>query len=102
MQLLFDEIASGLVPPHRQSPVQSLTSVNPSLHAAPSPVMPQQARWPALPHGAAWAVTQCPLELMLVGFAEPPHRQFPLQPVVSTSPEPHELPSINSPVQQAR
>jgi hypothetical protein len=97
----FELRSSGLVPPHRQLPEHPFTSVKPLLHAEPSPVPAQQARWPALPHAVA-GVTQCPLELTRNGFAEPPHRQLPEHPGTSPRPLPHEPPLISSPPQQAR
>jgi hypothetical protein len=78
----FDEKPSGLVPLHRQLPSQPLTSVNPLPHGAPSPVIPQHALSPALPH-AVVAASQWPLELMANGFADPPHVQSPEQPFTS-------------------
>src|SRR5215470_13024325 len=100
MHMLLDEMASRLLPPQRQSPLQPFTSVSPLLHGAPSPVMPQQARWPAPPHGLATRASQWPLELMRVGLAE--QTQLPVQPGTSTRYSAQERPLISSPPQQAR
>jgi hypothetical protein len=65
-----------------------------------SKVPAQQARSPSPPQ---WdGLKQCVEELSPRGFALPPHKQLPVQPLSAMRPLAHDLPSISSPPQQAR
>ena len=99
--------SAAVAPPHWQSPMQPKIGTLPVSHClltsvvfANSNVPTQQARSPSPPQ---WeGLMQCPLELIANGFASPPQKQSPVQPLTWMRPLSHATPPTSSPPQQPR